>query len=1118
MAKKHAKNAGFLIPEVVSQAPPPPRRLPVTARTLILPRLIREAATGAHIKPEARDAAYQVFREWTEKLDTGILHKLTEVQVHGDFANALLACLGFATHAHPDDLGAFSIIPEYAVSGGKKADLALGVFRFSEADGIVGPVRAVVELKGAGTDLDRKGHSGLTPVQQAWDYLNNIEGAEWAVVSNYEEIRLYHRRKGASYLYRVRLIDLRERDAFDDFYAVFHADALLGTGTFQPKTSWLVQRTEERQQDVGDELYDIYRTKRRELLHVLTTSHGIDRDTAIRAAQTLLDRILFIAFAEDRGLLNDGNTLKTISGLKVPLHTKWTVFQFLFEAIDLGDPITEIPQFTGELFKSDPILDGPDFQLDDSWPTLFKTIGDYDFRDEVTVDVLGKIFEQSIDDIERLKAGFDDEPETNRKAPGQRKLKGVFYTDANIVGYLVEAALQPAYDAERARLSAEFPTDPAALARGMLAWLDGRTVCDPSCGSGAFLNAAYDWFEERRLTLLKDLHDADPDDPACAGDPEDWRARSAPLILQNNLFGVDLSIETVEIARLSLWIRTARRGQTLTNLAANVVQGNSVVTDVSLDPLAFDWQARFPAVFAKGGFDAVIGNPPYVRQEHLSPIKPHLQANFAAYHGMADLYVYFYERGLSLLRPGGRLAYVVTNKWMKAGYGEPLRRHFGQESWVESVIDFGHAKQFFKDADVFPCFLVVRKPNGEPQPRYSHVCIIPRGIVEMDKLKEQVADHVIPVDRERFDAEAWQLEPEAVGALMAKIRTRGIPLVEFAEVKPYRGVLTGFNEAFLIDTPTRDRLVDEDPKSAEILKPYLRGQDIKRWSPQWSGLWMIFTRRGIDINAYPAIQSHLEQYKANLEPRPLDWDAAKGVWSGRKPGNYAWYEIQDSIDYWEYFSSPKIVFPEITWSLQWALDAGQHFCNNTGYILPTENRWILCVLNSPLCWAFSWRAAVHGKDEALRFISEFVDRFPIVEPKAVVNKKATKLCNRLITITRLHQSTRAEMLDWLKIQFNIDKPSTKLQDPIGMDSDGFLAEVKKHLPKKTGLSSPQVKTLREEYARSIDPARALAAEARGLEIQVHDLVNEAYGLTPEEVTLMWDTAPPRMPIPRPPGV
>src|SRR5262249_13311484 len=150
-----------------------------------------------------------------------------------------------------------------------------------------------------------------------------------------------------------------------------------------------------------------------------------------------------------------------------------------------------------------------------------------------------------------------------------------------------------------------------------------------------------------------------------------------------------------------------------------------------------------------------IGNPPYIRQEWLSPIKPYLQSRYAAYHGMADLYVYFYELGLSLLKPGGRLSYVVTNKWMKAGYGEPLRRVFAEKAWVESVVDFGHAKQIFQDADVFPSIIVVQRPDREMVPETTKVCAIPREQLRIDDLSVQIAKEGFEVARRRLSGGAW---------------------------------------------------------------------------------------------------------------------------------------------------------------------------------------------------------------------------------------------------------------------------------------------------------------------------------------------------------------------------
>jgi type I restriction-modification system DNA methylase subunit len=274
-------------------------------------------------------------------------------------------------------------------------------------------------------------------------------------------------------------------------------------------------------------------------------------------------------------------------------------------------------------------------------------------------------------------------------------------------------------------------------------------VVDPACGSGAFLieafeqlYAVYQQYQARVAELRGPrLFDVDRE------------------ILQNNLYGVDLNGEAVEICRLSLWIKTAQLGKVLASLDRTIRVGNSVIADPQVHPLAFDWWTAFPEVVEAGGFDVVIANPPYVRQEWISPFKPHLQEHYKAYDGAADLYVYFYELGLNLLRPGGRLGFVVTNKWMKAGYGEALRRFFADSAWVESVVDFGHAKQIFQDADVFPSILVARKPMLGLAPPAARVCAIPREQLRIDDLSHQIAAEGFEVPRASLGAAPWTLEP-----------------------------------------------------------------------------------------------------------------------------------------------------------------------------------------------------------------------------------------------------------------------------------------------------------------------------------------------------------------------
>ncbi len=182
--------------------------------------------------------------------------------------------------------------------------------------------------------------------------------------------------------------------------------------------------------------------------------------------------------------------------------------------------------------------------------------------------------------------------------------------------------------------------------------------------------------------------------------------------------------------------------------------------------------------------------------------------------------------------------------------------------------------------------------------------------MRIDDLSVQIAKEGIGVERTRLGADSWQLEPGGAFDLLAKISERGVPLAEFAGAKPYYGIKTGLNEAFLIDSRTRDALTARDPRCSAIIRPYLRGQDIKRWSPEWAGLWMIFMRRGIPVDDYPSIRDHLEPFRERLEPRPKDWKG--GEWKGRKPGAYEWYEVQDPVEYWELFSNAKILYQDIT--------------------------------------------------------------------------------------------------------------------------------------------------------------------------------------------------------------
>ncbi len=597
--------------------------------------------------------------------------------------------------------------------------------------------------------------------------------------------------------------------------------------------------------------------------------------------------------------------------------------------------------------------------------------------------------------------------------------------------------------------------------------------------------------------------------------------------------------DPVTIARDGLAIAPEQAGETGELFPSDQPEQATLFAGSSLDPrhrrLARDlveaartlarehrflhWELAFPNVWQnwlsvepRGGFDAVIGNPPYVRQEQIKDLKPALKKVYQTFDGMADLYVYFYELGLRLLRPGGRLSYVVTNKWLRAGYAEELRGLLSSKAWLEAIADFGHAKSFFPAADVFPCVIVARRPDSPDPPGATEVCQIPRDVVRLDRVSQQVSDLAFPLPRASFTRQGWQLDPPDVAALMDKIRCAGVPLKEYAGVSPQYGIKTGYNEAFLIDTPTRNALIAVDPNCEEIIKPYLRGQDIERWYAPWQGLWMIFARRGVEIERYPSILAHLQRYRKKLEPRPEDWQRDPKDWPGRKPGNYAWYEIQDAVDYHYTFDDPKIIYNDITWTSQFSMDETGSYINNTVYALPTSDRWILTVLNVPIGWWFAWRTAQHAKDEALRYFNTFVETYPVPRSFGRDNEIACDAALRLASIESEIAGTWIAIYDWYRLVLEIPKLNRTLREPFALSSDQLVERIRKARGVRKPLSAAAVQAVREEYVKTVQPIQAALREAERLEWRLNDLVNKAYGLTPDEVRLMWATAPPRMPL------
>jgi hypothetical protein len=314
------------------------------------------------------------------------------------------------------------------------------------------------------------------------------------------------------------------------------------------------------------------------------------------------------------------------------------------------------------------------------------------------------------------------------------------------------------------------------------------------------------------------------------------------------------------------------------------------------------WELEFPEVFTaeRGGFDAVVGNPPYVRQEGLGQDKTFFQASYAAYHGMADLYVYFFDRGLSLTRPAGRLGMITSNKFMRASYGGPLRKRLSDNGYLEQIVDFAQLPLFPGLTVRTAIYVLENAPANGRVTRFA-----PVRSLDYVRLDDEVAAVQKELAPSALAEASWSLASANEDTILRQMEAIGMPLGEYVKGQIFSGVKAGYNEAFIVDAATREQLIAEDPHSAEIIKPLVVGQDLGRYEIHFAGRYLIWTYVGVDIERYPAIKRYLSQFRNRLERR---WDK----------GDH-WYELRP-CSYYDDFAKPKIVYPDIARNCRFAYD------------------------------------------------------------------------------------------------------------------------------------------------------------------------------------------------------
>ncbi|MFA5347956.1 MAG: TaqI-like C-terminal specificity domain-containing protein [Methanoregula sp.] len=510
-------------------------------------------------------------------------------------------------------------------------------------------------------------------------------------------------------------------------------------------------------------------------------------------------------------------------------------------------------------------------------------------------------------------------------------------------------------------------------------------ILDPACGTGIFLLASY-----RFLTTCKTEYLVRPK----------HKGEVLRDLACQSVYGTDIDPDSVSAARFvlllsfieecllsgSVHISSDCLQEICKSLKSTIRCGNALIAkdyfsgrqehpfnaEERRKVNAFSWQEAFPQILDSGGFDVVIGAPPSYRPFIVKERDEYFQTHYDVYAKGAGLYGYFIEKGLQILRAKGSLGFCIPDTFLRTNHARSLRR-FLLSKQIEEIVDFGDLP-VFKTATTYPC--IIRVSNNKPAKEF---CVSKVETLDFPDLDGYVKEHRHPMDQRTLTDGGWTLGDKRTENLLKKLQSVGQPLEEYVMGEMFRGVVTGNNDVFVIDENTRQKIIDEDVKSSELIKPFLTGKDIKRYQSLQSKKYLIFTRRGINIKDYPAIENYLKQFKTQLMPKPIDWVGEK--WSGRKPGTYKWYEIQDSIEYYLEFEKPKIFYPDIAPRGYFTLDeTGKFFCANSGYFIVSNQKYLLGLLNSKLITFYYSKISALIRGGYLRFFTQDIEKLPIYTP------------------------------------------------------------------------------------------------------------------------------------------
>jgi len=447
------------------------------------------------------------------------------------------------------------------------------------------------------------------------------------------------------------------------------------------------------------------------------------------------------------------------------------------------------------------------------------------------------------------------------------------------------------------------------------------------------------------------------------------------------------------------------------------------------------------------------------------------------------------------------LGFISSNTFFKTGSGRPLREYLLREATLEGIVDFGDL-QIFEGVTTYPAILTMKRgaaPKGHDL-RFWKVDALPEA--NFQATWEKAAG---PYPQSALGAGSWELENAALRALRDKIRT-GRKTLKDVYGSPIYGIKTGLNAAFVIDNATKERLCNEDPRSADLLKPFLEGKDLKRWRAEPRDLWLIFTRRGTSIESYPAILRHLEQYRTALEPKPKGWrPLTKGEeWLGRKAGTYQWFEIQDGVDYHKKFTFPKIAYRDIAKVGSFHMDRTGAYLETTGSAIITSDKTLLPLLNSKVLWFYFTALTPLAQGGFFRTKKQYLDLLPIPKIDSDSRAKLSDLSETIEILANAQLSLQralARRIPDLCPPGRDPKLTTLLQEWWTLpDFAAFRAEVKKVF--KADIPLPDRSAWEDWITRDRAEIARLSAEIAAAEARIDRIVYNLFDLTPDEIALL----------------